>query len=337
MGAIWFEKNSFADHLHELLGYKSGVAASIEHMCDLLTGTSYADDIMSSEKYGIRIRTEDYESIYYELLYKVGATPRKLNGHFEAMDVLRELEIAEGMDFTTQLLIIYRKHIELETEKALREKKTLLDPSGMMREAMQRFGKRGLDGLLKIIDAMNSVQTYSPLSTFKCNMWNDILNLDALFNQHKPVIGSETFLDQRFIDYLSNNPDKLKKIHWRKFEELIAECFSQFGYNVELGPGTNDDGIDARVWHPNQKEKPKYIIQCKRYNTKIDKVIIKGLYADVVHEGAEIGLLVTTSEFSPGARTTVAARGYPIEEINGDNIAKWLNQLRTPGTGIVRV
>jgi restriction system protein len=56
-----------------------------------------------------------------------------------------------------------------------------------------------------------------------------------------------------------------------------------------------------------------------------------------LEEGAEMGLLVTTSEFSPGARKTVDVRGYPIGEVNGEMIKNWIIELRTPGAGIVRV
>jgi len=145
------------------------------------------------------------------------------------------------------------------------------------------------------------------------------------------------FFDQRFIDFLSVNHEKIGAIHWRKFEELVGECFDKFGYKVELGPGTNDDGVDLRVWSDQFAEIPEYIIQCKRQKAKIEKVTVKGLYADVLHEGAKMGLLVTTSEFSPGARKTVSARSYPVEEVNGQMIKSWLQELRTPGTGIVRV
>jgi len=92
----------------------------------------------------------------------------------------------------------------------------------------------------------------------------------------------------------------------------------------------------VRVWSEKTNCAPKYIIQCKKQKDKIDKVTVKGLYADVVAEGAEMGLLVTTSEFSLGARKTVDVRGYPIEEVDGKMIGMWLSQLRTPGTGIVR-
>jgi restriction system protein len=64
---------------------------------------------------------------------------------------------------------------------------------------------------------------------------------------------------------------------------------------------------------------------------------VKGLYADVKHEEAEYGVIVTTSELSPGARTTIAARGYPVKEVERDGVGKWLTTLRSPGTGIIRL
>lgn len=75
---------------------------------------------------------------------------------------------------------------------------------------------------------------------------------------------------------------------------------------------------------------PSFIIQCKRLNSKIDKVTVKGLYADILHEGCELGFLVTSSEFSVGARNTVEARSYPIEEINKHNLNSWLKNLELP-------
>lgn len=178
---------------------------------------------------------------------------------------------------------------------------------------------------------------YSPHTAGQWQEWSDVVNLNDLFSQHKPVVTEGEFFDQRFINFLSVNQEKLGEIHWRKFEELISECFSKFGYEVELGTGTNDDGVDIRVWLDDKSTAPEYIIQCKRQKSKIDKVTVKGLYADVLHNEANMGLLVTTSEFSVGATKTVNARGYPIKEVNGDKIKKWLVELRTPGSGIVRV
>lgn len=131
---------------------------------------------------------------------------------------------------------------------------------------------------------------------------------------------------------------RLSDVHWRKFEKLTAEFFHREGYQVELGPGSNDDGVDIRIWRPDQKieDYPHILVQCKRQKEKVDKVTIKALFTDVTHEGADYGLIVTTSELSPGAKTTIVARGYPIQEVERTGLESWLTRLRTPGTGIVR-
>lgn len=337
MGAIWFEKESFADHLHEIIGYKSGVAASIEEMCDLLSESGQSDEIITSEKYGLRIRSEDYESLYYNLLHKIGATDKPYNGIFEVFSLSRKFKNDNGEKFSIDIFDIYYKHIKTETALAIKNGKKTISPEGMIKEAYARYGDAGTDALLEIIKEYNRYSDYTPHTMNRWREWSDVVNLEDLFSKYKPSATEGDFFDQRFIDFLSVNQDKLGSIHWRKFEELIGECFTKFGYKVELGPGTNDDGVDLRVWQDDELSAPEYIIQCKRQKSKIDKVTIKGLYADVIHEDAKKGLLVTTSEFSIGARKTVDVREYPIEEINGQMVKKWLVELRSPGAGIVRV
>ncbi|MEQ5806292.1 restriction endonuclease [Alteromonas sp. NFXS44] len=337
MGAIWFEKHDFADHLHEIVGYKSGVAASIEQMCDLLSGTGFDDDIVSSEQHGIRIRSEDYDALYYNLLHKVGVTERPLDGIFEIIKISRELERKNGADFAQSIQDIYHRHIKIEMKKAIQEGRKSLNPESMMFEAFQVHGKAGLNAIMMLIQAYDDLMKHSPHTAMKFHQYIDIVDLGDLFEQYDPIAEKGAFLDQRFIDFLSNNLNKLGEIHWRKFEELTAECFQRFGYSVDLGPGSNDDGVDLRVWNDGKGGTPEFIIQCKRVKSKIDKVTIKGLYSDVLHEGCKLGILVTSSEFSIGARSTIEARSYPIEEVNRDSIARWLHELRTPGTGIVRV
>ena len=58
----------------------------------------------------------------------------------------------------------------------------------------------------------------------------------------------ECYLDQRFIDYFAQNNEDLTRIHWRNFERLTSEFFHRKGYEVQLGPGTSDGGVDVRVW-----------------------------------------------------------------------------------------
>ncbi|EPW3768310.1 restriction endonuclease [Vibrio fluvialis] len=337
MARIWFSPGDLADHLHEIIGYKSGLASSIEQMCDLLSGTGYADDILRSEGNGLAIRSEDYEDLYYQLLYKVGVTDTPRQGLFTQSQFFIRVMKEKGLDYITDLQNIYSKHYRLGVELAVKNGQSSVNPMPMLAEAMEKYGKTGVSDLIELMKMYDAHFQNSPHTSGRWEEWKDIVDLNDLFEKHQPVVSHGTFLDQRFINYLSNNLTKLGEIHWRKFEELIGECFSQSGYKVELGPGTNDDGVDIRVWNDSAQTHPEFIIQCKRYKSKIDKVTIKGLYADVLEAKATTGLLVTTSEFSPGARTTISARNYPIKEVNGEKVAEWLKALRTPGSGLIRI
>lgn len=337
MGSLNFGKGAFADHLHEIIGYKAGMATSVDQMCDLLDESGYADEIRSSEQYGLRIRSEEYESLYYTLLHKVGVTDKPYEGIFEIFRLSRELTKVNGGKFSQDIFNIFHAEIEKETKLALKEGRKSLNPRGMLTQASKKYGKVGLDSMMKVIEEHERFRNFNPHGASRWFEWNDVVDLNDLFSSFKPTVTNGDFFDQRFIDFLSVNQEKLGKIHWRKFEELIGECFVKFGYEIQLGPGANDDGVDLRAWKGAASSSPEYIIQCKRQEAKIDKVTIKGLYADVLEEGAEMGLLVTTSEFSPGARKTVDVRGYPIGEVNGEMIKNWLVELRTPGAGIVRL
>ena len=337
MGSLNFSKGTFADHLHEIIGYKAGLAASIEQMCDLLSEYGHADEIRNSEKYGLRIRSEDYEELYYNLLHKVGVTDKPYEGIIEVFRLRKELATVGGEEFSIDIFNIYQSQIEIQLELTLKEGSKSLDPTDMLSQAYTKYGIKGVDAITRVAEEYERLRNFSPLGVSRWCEWSDVVDLEDLFSTYKSHVSHGGFFDQRFIDFLSVNQEKIGNIHWRKFEELIGECFSKFGYKVEVGPGSNDDGVDLRVWKSDTPESPEYIIQCKRQKSKIDKVTVKGLYADVLQEGAEMGLLVTTSEFSPGARKTVDVRGYPIGEVNGRMINNWLVELRTPGAGIVRV
>jgi restriction system protein len=108
------------------------------------------------------------------------------------------------------------------------------------------------------------------------------------------------------------------------------------GCHVEIGEGRNDEGIDGRVW-PSKEDRsqpPLVLVQCKRQQDKVSKVVVKALYADVVAEGAKAGIIVTTNALSPGARRVCTARSYPVGEADRETLRKWLAAMRTPGTGV---
>ncbi|MCP4578740.1 MAG: restriction endonuclease, partial [Deltaproteobacteria bacterium] len=271
---------------------------------------------------------------------RIGYTKEEYNGDVIGVDLYHKYKGTDLEEAHNGVLELFNKYIPIMIQEAQSYGKKSLDPGLFMRAVAQKYGRVGLDMAMERIEVLDRGQKLNPNSGLRYTEWSNIESLETLFKggSGRPEAGK--FIDQRFINYLYANHDKLSNIHWRKFEELTAEYFEREGYNVELGPGTNDDGIDVRVWEStqNQDESPPHIIiQCKRQKKKIEKVVIKGLYADMKFLEAKYGLIVTSSELSPGARKTISARGYSIQEIDNAGIRTWLEVLHVPGTGIVRV
>lgn len=337
MGSIVFVPESLADSLSETAGYKAGLALSVTELCDHLGGTHFPDIIRASETHAVRLRAEEYEDLFYKLLYRIGYTVEEYDGDITGIRLYHKYKDTALAEWTG-VIELFNEFMPKLMDDTVAKGSMSIDPSPLLRACYDKYGRLGLDMAMERIEIINRGIHLSPHSILRYTEWTSPIELSTLFKGggSEPEFGR--FIDQRFINYLSKNQDRLPDMHWRKFEELAAEFYQAEGYQVQLGPGSNDDGVDVRVWKPGQAttENPHCLIQCKRQKAKVEKVVIKGLHADVGFEGADYGLIVTTSELSPGARNTIAARGYPITEINRAGLSEWLEKLRTPGTGIVR-
>jgi restriction system protein len=161
--------------------------------------------------------------------------------------------------------------------------------------------------------------------------------LEDLFRSESLTTFYGTFFDQRFIDYLAREFEAIDRINWRKFEGLVGEYFHREGFVVTLGPGRGDEGVDARIWPKDAdaaSRPPAMLVQCKRQQENVSKVVLKALYADVLHEKAESGLIVTTSALSPGAKKVRSVRSYPIKDADRSALRTWIAQMRSPGSGV---
>lgn len=334
MGGMIFYPSVLADNLSETAGYKAGLALSLSDLCSHLPEDR--ELILASEQGAVRVRSEDYDEIFYRLLHRIGYTVEQYDGDTTGVGLYHKYKEHHLAEYEG-VLEIFLQIMPGIMQEAQQTGSKLLDPRPFVMACKRKYGWLGFEIAMGKVQAMISAQNLSPHSSHRYYEWGTRKELAELFagTSEGPEVGR--YIDQRFIDYLSQNDSALSMMHWRKFEELTAEYFHREGYRVELGPGSNDDGVDVRVWDPADDSKPNIIVQCKRQKAKVEKVVVKGLHADVEHEGAAYGLIVTTSELSPGARGVVAARGYPIEEVDRKGLRAWLTRLRTPGTGIVRI
>ncbi len=155
--------------------------------------------------------------------------------------------------------------------------------------------------------------------------------LQVLFQSESIPDDPELYLDQRYIDYFVHNGEDLQRMHWRNFERLTSEFFRRCGYEVQLGPGGHDGGVDVRVW-PGGSDKagpPLLLIQCKRQieGNDVSSVIVKALWSDVEFEGASHGLIATTSRIAPGGIKVSRGRRYPLEFAQHKQVSHWVRTM----------
>ncbi len=159
--------------------------------------------------------------------------------------------------------------------------------------------------------------------------WDGAVPLADLFGAELIPIDADAYVDQRFLDFLAARGERLDEIHWRNFERLCAEFFRRLGFVVHLGPGSKDGGIDLRVWNDDNHQTPFLLVQCKRYDedrlVKIETV--KALWEDVRFEGAEHGLIATTSRISPGGKRVAESRAYRLGFAENARVREWSQSM----------
>lgn len=334
--AIILVNGEFVTTLSEAVGFKTGIALSKNQIIDIFPNDSSYKKILSmDDDCKIRIYSTDIDDIFMQLLYHLGNVdspipiPSSVRLLHKYKDDERLASIHEA------IFEIYCTHFKRMIDEAVRSGNKTMNPEPFMKECTQKYGRDGLNMSYELIVG-NSEDLHCRLSSYRRFDWSNEVKLEDLFKSESLESKYGDFIDQRYIDYLHRNTDKLGEMNWRKFEGLTAEYFTREGYKVELGSGRNDGGIDLRLWKDNagEGEAPLILVQCKRHKQKIERQIVKALWADVQWEKADSGLIVTTSTLSKGSKEDCVARGYNIHQADKDIIRKWLENMRTPGSGV---
>ena len=115
---------------------------------------------------------------------------------------------------------------------------------------------------------------------------------------------------------------------WEDFEHLVRQLFEwEFGHNgveVKVFRLSRDHGVDAVMYDPDPLRGGKYVLQAKRYTRPVDVAAVRDLYGTVVNEGANRGILVTTSSFGPDSYDF--AKDKPISLVDGPNLVAMLRK-----------
>jgi restriction system protein len=131
---------------------------------------------------------------------------------------------------------------------------------------------------------------------------------------------------KEIIDHLGDI--NLATMDWQDFEHLIRELFEkefgQAGAEVRVTQASRDRGVDAIAFDPDPLRGGKFVIQAKRYTNTVDVSAVRDLYGTVVNEGANRGILVTTSNYGRDAYDF--AKNKPLTLLNGANLLHLLEK-----------
>ena len=117
----------------------------------------------------------------------------------------------------------------------------------------------------------------------------------------------------------------LAVMDWMDFEYLVKQLIESFYSDkaeAQSFQASRDRGVDAVILDPHPITGGKTVIQAKRYANTVDAAAVRDLYGTVTHEGANSGLLITTSKFGSDAREW--AKGKPLKLIDGDMLLSLL-------------
>lgn len=134
----------------------------------------------------------------------------------------------------------------------------------------------------------------------------------------------------RVLEKLLAGGINLDTLHWRDFEELVAELLEKDGYIVDLGPGSKDGGVDIiavkdlgetglfkSVWQAKKKER----------GNKVGLSVIREL-ADTRNEyKASKAMIVTTTYLTKGALDRVKRDQYILGKVDRDDLMFWTERI----------
>jgi restriction system protein len=130
----------------------------------------------------------------------------------------------------------------------------------------------------------------------------------------------------RIYDFVASDPELLRALSPREFEEVVAEHFRRRGYDVELTAQSRDGGKDIYAACHNEFGSLLYVVECKAYDPSnlVGVGLVRQLYGVAQHARATAGILATTSYFTRPALAFQKDVQYQLSLKDFRQLARWL-------------
>ncbi|MCF0057165.1 restriction endonuclease [Dyadobacter sp. CY356] len=330
MGAIVWSLENFVNTILDIVTIKTGFSLSERDLVEILSEEFPNDfkfkDYNTDRAKIVRIRSEEFDEYCWHLRKRLG----ELDEHsrpFLFGDIEKTMKwIESGHD----PMNVMERITQLMRESYDAENPTFIDPEPIIAKIISE----DIAPLEVIIDIFSSLVNNQKLTNtiFPVEevLWDGGTKLEEFFEKECIPKREEDFVDQKFINYLQANPQRIEYMHWRNFERLTGEFFKRMDYEVKLGPGSNDGGVDLRIYKKDDNSTPYIIVQCKRHRetNQVKIETVKSFYTDVEFEGAKTGLIATTSRIAEGGKKVVAIRKYPLQFAENQEIKNWIDVMK---------
>ena len=144
----------------------------------------------------------------------------------------------------------------------------------------------------------------------------------------KPIVEFD-MVDKRFVEQsdvlsdLESRPN-LMDLDPFEFENLVSNLFGRIGLETKLTRASRDGGVDVVAFDLRPVLGGKVVIQAKRYRHTVGVSAVRDLFGTMMNEGANKGILVTTSGF--GVDAFEFSKDKPIELIDGGQLLYLLKE-----------
>lgn len=144
----------------------------------------------------------------------------------------------------------------------------------------------------------------------------------------KPLV-EFAMVDRRFVEGsdiladLESRPNLMDLTPFA-FEQLVGNLFAKMGLDAKQTQASRDGGVDVVAFDTRPVIGGKVVIQAKRYRHTVGVAAVRDLFGTMNHEGANKGILVTTSSYGPDAYDFI--KNKPIELIDGGGLLYYLEQ-----------
>lgn len=260
------------------------------------------------------LRAEDFSHSEHRIIYETMLSLTSQGQHFDFISVAEELEKQNkleeigGAPYIASLISRIEPLDGPIPSEALYASETLYpgptsEHLGKIREEQNRAQAR-------TVHLYNQEELTHPEIRFK------LAHLSPSFHLLERILQEGSFLD---------------RLHWRAFEELVADLLEKDGYEVQLGPGTKDGGKDIiamkeleghgwfmSVWQA-KKLKP---------GKKVELSVIRELADTRQKQNASKGIIVTSTYLTQGALDRVTEDQFLLGKVDRDDLLGWIQRVK---------